>query len=263
MRAEKDTAFRPLGPREIRYRASFYADALVVFVIPHPKDLQLLRAILETFAGASGLHTNINLVTQSFPCQLVHFPCKYLGIPLSIYKLKKTDLQPLVDAVADRLPTWKGRLLSRVGRSTLTQVTLTAIPIYLNCYRAINALNKLFKAFLWTGTKMVSTGKCLVAWSKVTRPKDLGGWGILDLTTLGYVLRLRWEWLRRTNEKRIWISLPCKTERIVQQMFQISFMVQVGNGARTLFWVDRWLGPQRILCLEYSVPLTTKPGKTD
>jgi hypothetical protein len=31
-------------------------------------------------------------------------------------------------------------------------------------------------------------GRCLVTWSKVTRPAELGGMGVLDLTTLGYAL---------------------------------------------------------------------------
>jgi hypothetical protein len=32
------------------------------------------------------------------------FPCKYLGVHS---RLKKDDFQPLVDAAAERLPTWK------------------------------------------------------------------------------------------------------------------------------------------------------------
>jgi hypothetical protein len=84
---------------------------------------------MDTFVGASGLHTNIHkyqftliqcteeqidFVQQLLPCQMVQFPCKYLGIPLSVYQLKKVDLQPLVDSVADPLPTWKSRLMSRI-----------------------------------------------------------------------------------------------------------------------------------------------------
>jgi hypothetical protein len=50
------------------------------------------------------------LVQPLFPCPLVHPPFKYIGVPLSVHKLKKTDLHPLVDEAADRLPTWKDRL---------------------------------------------------------------------------------------------------------------------------------------------------------
>jgi hypothetical protein len=80
-----------------------------------------------------------------------------------------------------------------------------------------------------------------VAWSKVTQPTELGGLGVLDLTTLGYALRLRWEWLTRTDSERLWTSLPHKNDHIVRAMFEASTSVQVGSGTRALFWRDRWL----------------------
>jgi hypothetical protein len=37
---------------------------------------------------------DIQLATNIFPCQLVDFPIKYLGIPLALGKLPKSALQP-------------------------------------------------------------------------------------------------------------------------------------------------------------------------
>jgi hypothetical protein len=54
--------------------------------------------------------------------------------------------------------------------------------------------------------------------------------GVLDLGTFGYALRMRWEWLARTDPSRMWVSVPYKSERIVQ----------------ALFWEDRWLDGQSI-----------------
>jgi hypothetical protein len=70
----------------------------------------------------------------------------------------------------------------------------------------------------------------------VTLPVDLGGLGVLDLTTLGYALRLRWEWQAKTLPDKPWVSLSSKLERDVQAMFQASTSVQIGNGRRALFW---------------------------
>jgi hypothetical protein len=103
---------------------------------------------------------------------LVEFPIKYLGVPLSLTKLPKLALQPLLDRAADRLPIWKGRLLHRCGRLTLIKSTLSAIPIYTMINVALppwflKAMKKLMTAFLWTGTDMVQASKCLVAWSRV------------------------------------------------------------------------------------------------
>jgi hypothetical protein len=51
-------------------------------------------------------------------------------------------------------------------------------------------MDKIRCDFIWTGTDTTLGGQCLVAWSKVARPVELGGLGVLDLTTLGYALRL-------------------------------------------------------------------------
>jgi hypothetical protein len=87
----------------------------------------------------------------------------------------------------------------------------------------------------------VPGGRCLVAWSKVARPVELGGLGVLDLTTFGYGLRMRWEWLARTEPDRMWACIPNKSERIVCAMFDVSTTVVVGSGTKTLFWENRWV----------------------
>jgi hypothetical protein len=93
------------------------------------------------------------LATSIFPCQLMDFSMKYLGIPLSLYKLPRLMLQPLVDRVTDRLPTWKGSLMHRSGDLTLIKTTLSAILVYTSIGIRlppwlIKALQKIMKAFL-------------------------------------------------------------------------------------------------------------------
>jgi hypothetical protein len=133
--------------------SSLYADDLIIFLVPTTQDITLVWAILNMFAGASELHMNvakcqfmpisssedqIDIMQSWFPCQLVHFPCRYLGVALSVHKLKKAELQPLVDTVADRLPTWKVRLMSKAGRTTLTKVTLSSISIHVSIAVALS-----------------------------------------------------------------------------------------------------------------------------
>lgn len=57
---------------------------------------------------------------------------------------------------------------------------------------------------------------------------------------MAFALRLRWEWLRRSNPNAAWTSLPSKTERSVAAMFQASVSVRLGDGASALFWMDSW-----------------------
>jgi hypothetical protein len=137
--------------------------------------------------------------------EMVHFPCKYLGVPLSIHKMKKSELQPQVNGVVDRLPTWKSWLMSRVGCMTLVKVTLLAIPIHVSITMSVSPwiyqdIDKLCRRFIWIDTDIAQGGECLVAWSRVTQPVELGGLGVLDLNTLWICLWLRWEWFAVARE---------------------------------------------------------------
>jgi hypothetical protein len=169
-------------------------------------------------------------------------PVQIPRVPLSVYKLKKEDLQ----AVADRLPLWKEWLMSRAGRTTLMKVTLSAIPVHVSIGLKVDPwiirmVDKFRRAFIWAGSNSVQGGHCLVAWQKVTRPMELGGLGVLDLTILGYALRLWWEWQAKTTPDKPWASFATKPERAVQAMFEASVTVDVGYGHRALFWQDKWI----------------------
>jgi hypothetical protein len=92
---------------------------------------------------------------------------------------------------------------------------------------------------------LVQGGRCLVTWQKVTRPVELGGLGVLDLTTLGYALRLRWEWQAKTSPDKPWTTHAAKPECAVQAMLT----VDIGNGRHALFWHDRWIDGSSLLQL--------------
>ena len=143
----------------------------MLFIRPNQQDLILVKAILELFARVSGLKTNIDkchfspiqcnledtiTLLRHFPGRIDPFPTKYLGIPLSLKKLQKKDLQPLIDKVNDRLPSWKSRLLNKAGRAVLVKSVLTAIPTHTAMVVdlspwAIKHIDKSRRGFLWKG----------------------------------------------------------------------------------------------------------------
>jgi hypothetical protein len=144
-KADAWSLWQPLGVRTNSHCASLYADDLILFISPVHQDLQLARSLLSLFERASGLGCNyakcqmapirceeehLALATVEFPCQVVPFPIKYLGILLSVTKLLRVAFQALVDQVADRLPMWKDRLMRHSGCLILIKTTLQAVPIY-------------------------------------------------------------------------------------------------------------------------------------
>jgi hypothetical protein len=39
----------------------------------------------------------------------------YLGLPLTLKKLSKAQLQPIIELLADLLPAWKANLMTRLA----------------------------------------------------------------------------------------------------------------------------------------------------
>ena len=266
--ADRQGQLTPLPGNTIRYRASIYADDLVVFLAPCPLDFSCIRQLLEVFAGASGLATNLDKCTITpircddadveqvlhvFPCRIQPFPLTYLGAPLSTSRLARADEQHIVDKVAARIPTWKGKLLTSVGRATLAKSTVSAIPVHTSICCALSPwalreIDKRRRAFLWAGADTVQGGNCRVAWPVVCLPKELGDLGLPDLKTMGAALRLRWEWQRRTDPSAPWAGLPCRTDAATIAMFRASVRVELGSGDLARFWTDSWL-PCGPICL--------------
>jgi hypothetical protein len=59
------------------------------------------------------------------------FPIKYLGVPLHYNKLRREDLQPLIEKIIKRIAGWRGKLLTQAGRLVLIKTCLASILVYL------------------------------------------------------------------------------------------------------------------------------------
>lgn len=126
-RASDEGLLHPLSNRPLRHRVSLYADDVVLFIRPVISDLELIQDIMHLFGAASGLKMNIQkssvvpiqclkedlaVVQRILPCELIEFSCKYLGLPLSIRKLTKDQIQPIIAKIVDQLPGWKAELMT-------------------------------------------------------------------------------------------------------------------------------------------------------
>lgn len=260
-KAAQDGMLQPLSRRAVQHRISLYADDVVLFLRPETNDIAITMDILRLFGEASGLKTNlqksnvlpircsdheIEVVQQQLPCELSNFPCKYLGLPLSLKRLTRQQIQPIIDRIAGQLPGWKADLMTRAGRKVHVQFVLTAMLIYLAMaidfpQWALKEVEKIQRGYLWRGCKEAHGGHCLVAWDTVCHPIELGGLGISNLRNLGWALRVRWLWLQKTEPNRPWSAFPIQVPDPVRALFSVMISTNVGNGADTLFWIDRWI----------------------
>lgn len=247
----------------IHHQCSLYADDIVLFISPQVQDLVTTKELLSFFGDCSGLRTNfaksliapiacseeqVNRARELFQAQVSDFPIQYLGLPLTIGRLKKAHLQPLVDKVAPSMPMWKAPLMNKAGRLTTVKSVMSA-----KCTHTIISLkvpdwvfkeiDKYRRGFLWAGKERALGGQCMVAWTSACRPQIYGGLGIPDLRFASYALRLRWLWLKRTDANRPWRSLDLDfgQDKAVQDMFDASIVVPLGDGCLALFWRDHWL----------------------
>jgi hypothetical protein len=80
-----------------------------------------------------------------------------------------------------------------------------------------------------------------------------GGLGTSNLKILGWALRSRWLWLKKTEPHRPWASLEVQVPDQVRVFFAIAINSEVGNGQDTMFWTDKWLHGQCIADLAPSL----------
>jgi hypothetical protein len=184
--ATEEGHLQPLAYRKLKHQIFIYADD-VIFLKPDLTDINLVLDILRLFGKASGLQTNVQKSSvvpircdeqtltstkELLPCQFIDFPCKYLGLPLSINKLPTSQIQGIVDKVISMLPGWKVELMNRAGRTVHVHFMMMAKIIYMAMdvnlpQWAFKAIEKVHKGFLWRGRKEVrgvTTFRCGQRW---------------------------------------------------------------------------------------------------
>jgi hypothetical protein len=152
----------------------------------------------------------------------------------------------MLDKIIACLPSWQSGLITREGRFLLISAVIAARPLHLLLTAEapdwfLDKINKWMRAFFWTAKDTANGGQCLVAWQRVCKPKCFGGLGVKDLALHGLALRVRWEWLRRTDPSRPWQGLPAPKDDMASTSFDSLVQIHVGKGDKVLFWKDRWL----------------------
>lgn len=174
-----------------------FADDTVIISEANPLTLKIITQILKVYEELLGLKVNkanSAFVPVSIPQNLIHpvqnimssppveLPITYLGLPLSIKKLRIVDYQAMVQSVQRKMEGWKSNFLSYGGRVTLVKAVLSAMPIhYMQATRLpkgiIKQIDKIRRQFLWRGNAPCKGINCLMNWETICTLKCNGGMG--------------------------------------------------------------------------------------
>ena len=210
----------------------------------------------------TGARANVISNMLGFPIGTV--PFQYLGCPIFYGKPKVIHFRMIADIIKNKLATWKGRILSIMGRLQLVKsiihgMLFYSFHIYLWPRRLWRLMDSWIKKIIWSGD-VLTRKVCTVAWKVMCRPWAEGGLDI-KLTRLineALILKLSWDLIAKDSQ---WASLfksrffshgqPCARyfkssvwsgiKEHINTVLLNSIWV-VGTGDRIHFWTDNWLG---------------------
>jgi hypothetical protein len=200
-------------------------------------------------------------------CQEGHFPMKYLGMPVSPFKISKAQLSYTEVKAEKRLGTWQCEYLSSGGKSTLIEACLSSTPMYtMGVYQLYEGnfqkLDSIRSRFYWQGTSKKRKYH-MIKWEALNSPKDFGGLGFLDVRVMNTCLLAKWidrlekdednlccsllrnKYLgsksifqvKNRNGSQFWRSLLD-----VREWYQRGHGIRIKSGVQTRFEEDSWLG---------------------
>jgi len=259
-----------------------YADDTIMIMKASQREIFCLKGLLQSFSESTGLKVNyaksqmipLNLTQDqavnlagTFGVQLGKLPFTYLGLPLGTTKPRVDDYMPLMDRTEKRL-TSVSSFLSQAGRLQLVNSVLYSLPTYAMCslkvpIAVLEFIDRARRHCLWRGSEVNAKGKSLVAWPKVTKPKNKGGLGVVELRSQNEALLIKH--LDKFYNKRDipWVNMIWQTYYSQGQIphaatnkgsfwwrdllnlcdkFRGVASCTVGNGTTVLFWLDVWNG---------------------
>jgi mannosylglycoprotein endo-beta-mannosidase len=189
-----------------------YADDTLVVLKANARELICLKALLQTFTASTGLKLNyskscmmpINMdsirlqhFANSINCKPGTLPFAYLGLPLGISKPSLEHFLPIVQRVERRL-CGIADFLDYGGKLLMVKSVLSSLPIsFMACLDVPitikDQIEKYMRYCLWRkkNNEVQAKGSALIAWSKICRPKEQGGLGVLQLDAQNKALMLK------------------------------------------------------------------------
>jgi hypothetical protein len=190
-----------------------YADDTILLLEDSLENTRNMKFILCLFEQVSGLKINFHnseffclgdarersqQYSEIFTRPIAKLPMKFIGMPIDERKLAVSKWDPIAEKMGKKLSGWKGNMLSAGDILTLVNACLSGITLYMLAFleapkRFLKKADIIRKRMIWQ--EMEDKKKYhLVKWDTVCFPKDCGGLGVLDLTTMNKSLFCKWLW---------------------------------------------------------------------
>ncbi|XP_074291945.1 uncharacterized protein LOC141618761 [Silene latifolia] len=258
--------FHPLC-KPMRLTHLMFADDLFLFCKGDARSIMVLLRAYESFSRASGLKMNpqkscayFNGVPSGLKKEILSvsgikegsLPFKYLGVPITAGRLKKSDCGVLIDKIVERIRCLGAKKLSFAGRLVLVKSMLSTMfnywaSLFVLPKGVINRVDAICKNFLWEGSTEHNKAP-LLAWHKVCVPQKEGGLGlrvssIWNVATIG---KLVW-WLSVKPEK-LWVHWHwrkvCNVRDTIKEGFSDGIW-SIGVGEYSVKSCYSWLRDKR------------------
>jgi hypothetical protein len=258
-----------------------YVDDTLLFLSHDSGAAHHLKWFMVFFEKLSGMRINyhksdltpINLSEEEvqdyakiFCCKIGNFSFTILGVPLHHDKLRREDIQPIIDKILRRISGWKGKLLSYGARLTLIKAGPSSILIYLMSIIkfpkwAIKAINTQMANFFWDdqGDKHKYHLSNL---QTLCQNKDKGGLGVPNLRNLNLCLSASWVQRYYDDDSKLWRKIvDSKYQSRAPNLFgsenreaspfwkgilwaaqaaKIGYRWHACDGTKIRFWDDHW-----------------------
>eukprot|EP00253_Pinus_taeda_P019452 PITA_19452 len=204
-----------------------FVDDIIMFSNGSLEDCKTIKRILDLFLKAIGLCINerkSSLTSSGLSEDMVHSvkmvlnfdvktledTFKYLGFLLKPDNYRIKDWTWILAKIESKLKHWSFRWLSRAGRLVLIKSVLMAVPVFWASLTwvpkgVLSQIDKVCSRFLWAGSKSEKVTPW-IAWDKVARPKEWGGWGIKNLQCFSQSLAAKLAW-RLISFDNLWTTV--------------------------------------------------------
>jgi hypothetical protein len=213
-----------------------YVDDIILFIEHDLEKARNLKLILEAFEQLSGLKINFHInelfcfgkaqdlaaaYAELFGCGQGQFPVSYLGIPIHYQRLTMDEWKLVEGRLQKLLSSWKGKLVSLVGRmirinSVVINILLYMISFFLLPKGVLHKLDYFRSRFFWQEDSEKNKYR-LVKWSVVCLPKDQCGLDFHDLEVKNSALLCKWLY-QLLIEDGVWQSDGCEIRHFFSRL---------------------------------------------